>query len=211
MEYNRLMKKSASPQTSLTPAILAYTRSEFAHKVAVTRERKAKLLHIDAMDGKFVDNTCFCSPVAVSKLVSSTPFEAHLMVSRPAKHLAKWAAAGAQQVIVHIEATDDIQTVIAEAKRLKIKLWLAINPGTKITALPLILSGICGILVMGVMPGRGGQRFRPSALKTIANIRQMAPNVPIAVDGGVRANNAEKIISAGATRLIAGSYYFDAA
>lgn len=194
---------------NIVPAILAYSRSEFTEKLEKTRKIKAKMIQVDVLDGTYIDNKSYSNPKIIAPLLKSTPFEAHLMVSNPEKHIERWAKLRPKRIIFHIDSTNNPLKTVEAIKKAKITPVVAINPNTKIDALGLIFREISAILVMGVNPGYGGQRFRPSTLKKIKTIKQKFPGLLIEVDGGVRATNAQKILDAGADTLAVGSALFE--
>ncbi|MDP2656602.1 MAG: ribulose-phosphate 3-epimerase [bacterium] len=195
---------------SIIPAILAHSRAEFLEKLEIIRKSspKPKLLQIDVVDGKFVDNTTWGTPAQIKALQLDIPFEAHLMVNNPEKAYKRWITAGANRVVFHYEATKD---PIGLAKGIRIagaKPIMAINPETNINIDPLIFKVINGILVMDIHPGFGGQKMLPGTFKKIRALRKAHPHLKIEVDGGVNAKNMQKLIDAGANELVIGSAYY---
>jgi ribulose-phosphate 3-epimerase len=170
-------------------------------------------LHIDVMDGHFVPNLAL-GPQAVSALRSRTnlPMEVHLMVERPAAIMPVFAGAGAQRAIVHAEACPHLHRDIAIAHELGLEAGVALNPATPLSALENVLGDIDEVLLMGVDPGFGGQAFIPSVTaKTAAcrhAIEQCGTRAKLSIDGGVKVENAARLLLAGAHWLVVGSALF---
>jgi ribulose-phosphate 3-epimerase len=171
-------------------------------------------LHIDVMDGHFVPNLAL-GPQAVSALRSRTklPMEVHLMVERPSTLTPLFADAGAQRVIVHAEACTHLHREISLARRLGVEVGVALNPATPPGALDYVLHDIDQILLMGVDPGFGGQAFIPAVERKVTECRRMIDDIAgapprLSVDGGVKVENAARLLLAGAHELVVGSSLF---
>lgn len=170
-------------------------------------------LHIDVMDGHFVPNLAL-GPQAVSALRSRTnlPMEVHLMVERPSAIMPVFADAGAQRAIVHAEACPHLHRDITIAHELGLEAGVALNPATPLSALEHVLDEIDEVLLMGVDPGFGGQAFIPSVTaKTTACRHAMdacGTRAKLSIDGGVKVENAARLLLAGAHWLVVGSALF---
>jgi ribulose-phosphate 3-epimerase len=171
-------------------------------------------LHVDVMDGRFVPNLAL-GPQAVTALRSRTslPIEAHLMVEQPSNFTAMFADAGVQRVIVHAEACPHLHRDITLARQLGVEIGVALNPATPPETLDYVLQDLDEVLLMGVNPGFGGQAFIPAVERKIAECRHAIDAVPgvrakISVDGGVKIENAARLLLAGAHWLVAGSSLF---
>lgn len=187
----------------LIPSLLVYSREEGKQKVAfVKRYYPHAWVHIDVMDGKFVPNTCWCTPQSYASLKIKNPQEIHLMVQHPETYIAKWKKAGARRIVFHYEATKKPLSVIQAIKKHELEAYIAINPGTPLKKIQLLLEEVDGILVMGVQPGWAGQSFKKIAIQKVRSIRKIAPSKPITVDGGVTFKNAEILLKSGATGLV---------
>lgn len=191
------------------PAILAHSKEEFRDKVSRVRDLDA-MVHIDVMDGEFVDNVTWADPEKIPGIMQSLPFEVHLMVMNPQEHVKKWFDSGAIRVFFHIEAVKDPDIVISAAEDNAERLGVAINPDTVLSALDTALHSLHNVLAMGVYPGRSGQEFLERALDNIKYVRRHNPDVVITVDGGVKPKNAARIRSAGANDIVMGSAITDA-
>lgn len=195
----------------IAPSILSADFAEL--KTEVKRVANAPYLHIDIMDGQFVDNLTF-GPNVVKALRphSSQVFDCHLMVINPEKYIKAFAQAGADIIGVHIEATAHIHRVLSQIKQAGVKAEVVINPGTPVAAIKEVLPLVDQVLVMTVDPGFGGQAFLPetvSKVKELAQLRlQAGLQFEIEVDGGVNADTIKTVIAAGADVAVAGSFVF---
>lgn len=190
------------------PAILAHDEKEFIAKVDRVRQLGA-MLHIDVMDGKFVNNTTWAPVDRVGKILDYLPYEVHLMVAEPEHAAPTWVAAGATRVIFHVEATTR-ESLICRATAEDCKnLCLALNPDTPISRITPLLATFGQVLVMGVNPGWSGQGFQQIAVEKTRALRNLRPSLRIGVDGGVKPENARALIEAGADVLVAGSALTD--
>ncbi|MEF9952519.1 MAG: ribulose-phosphate 3-epimerase [Clostridium sp.] len=199
----------------LSPSILSADFGKLLDDVKKVENGGAQYLHIDVMDGHFVPNITM-GPLVVSALKGrvNMVLDVHLMIDSPEKYIEEFAAAGADIICVHVEATKHLHRVVQRIKQLGVKAAVALNPGTDISCLEYILEDIDMVLVMSVNPGFGGQSFIPSSLRKISAIRKMIDerglNVDIEVDGGVKLSNAKEVLDAGANILVAGSAVFSA-
>ncbi|MDO5332337.1 MAG: ribulose-phosphate 3-epimerase, partial [Bacillota bacterium] len=141
-------------------------------------------------------------------------FDCHLMVENPEKYIADFKAAGADQIVVHAEATKHLHRCVQQIKAEGMKAGVALNPATSLSVIEEILPDVDMILIMTVNPGFGGQSFianmLPKIKKLSAMIAERGLNVDIQVDGGVNATTGKQCVEAGATVLVAGSYVYGA-
>ncbi len=200
----------------IAPSLLA---ADFLHLEDVcnlVNKSRADRLHLDVMDGRFVPNISFGLPVIqqVTK-VNQKVAEVHLMILEPEKYTDAFKDAGAEILIVHIEACPHLHRNIQQIKNAGMKAGVAVNPHTPVNLLYDILADIDIVCLMSVNPGFGGQQFIPHTLHKIKMLRQMISerqlNVEIEIDGGVGLKNAAQIIAAGADVLVAGSTVFHSA
>ena len=172
-------------------------------------------LHLDVMDGVFVPNISFGTPLIESlRRVSNIPFDVHLMIVEPERYIERFIDAGADWVTVHVEACADV-TVALDTIRLRGKrVGLSLKPNTPIESILPYLDKCDYILVMTVEPGYGGQALIPAVLDKIkalrAEIDRRELALDIEVDGGVNMKTAHDVIAAGANILVAGSAVFGA-
>lgn len=161
-------------------------------------------IHLDPMDGKFVNNKNLLSRSFIKKLKTNKIKEMHLMVKNPESWI-KGFAGLINVVFVHLES-GNTDRCIKLAKKYKLKFVLAIKPETKSTKLLPYLNKVDGVMIMTVHPGKSGQRFIKSMLKKVKYIRKLNKKVIIYVDGGINNKTARLARKAGATNLVIGSY-----
>lgn len=169
------------------------------------------LLHIDIMDGRFVNNFCldFSMMEAVREVID-TPMDCHLMVEDPERYVDRAIAAGAQYVCIHVEATRHVQRTLEQIRGGGAKCGVALNPGTAIHHLDYILDNLDMVTVMTVNPGYAGQPLVSSAMRKIHDVRRLLDSsgheaVDIQVDGNVSFKNIPAMVSAGASMLVGGT------
>lgn len=199
----------------IAPSLLAANFLEVGRAVKMVNESDAAWLHLDVMDGRFVPNISFGLPVIRDiKKVSKKPMDVHLMILEPEKYAEAFRNAGADHLIVHIEACPHLHSNLQQIKSLGMKRGVAINPHTPVSFLQDILQDIDTVCMMTVNPGFGGQTFIPHSFTKIHELRRMIDekglSTLIEIDGGVTLDNAKEIMDAGADVLIAGNTVFSA-
>ena len=197
----------------IAPSILAADFAALGQAIAAAEAGGADFIHVDVMDGHFVPNLTVGVPVVRSlRKVAKVPLDVHLMIEDPDRFVEDFVAAGAAMLSVHVEVLPHLHRTIQYIKSLGAKAGVAINPSTPVAALEEIAGDLDHVLVMSVNPGFGGQTFIPrseSKIKAIRKLLDQAGNrAPIEVDGGVDASNAARLISAGASILVAGHAIF---
>jgi len=167
----------------------------------------AEWAQVDIMDGEFVPSRSIgWQAVKAAKL----PFdwEAHLMVKEPETYFSGFKAARARRVVFHFEAVSDPCTVIAAARKLGLDVGLAINPGTPVSAVAEYLSLLDSVLLLSVNPGFYGAKFIPEVLDKVGEIRALAPELSIGIDGGIKDANILEVASSGVDDICVGSGIF---
>ncbi|MBR5399016.1 MAG: ribulose-phosphate 3-epimerase [Bacteroidales bacterium] len=198
----------------VAPSMLS---ADFAHlsKDIDLVNANADIIHLDIMDGVFVPNISYGTPLVETICKGATiPVEAHLMIVEPQKFFELYRNLGVGSISVHYEACNHLDRTVKRIKELGMKAGVAINPHTNVNLLEDIVRISDYILIMSVNPGYGGQKYIPYCTEKIAELKKIIernnPECLIEVDGGVTVDNIEEIANAGADVVVAGSAVFRA-
>jgi len=198
---------------SVAPSILSADFSRLADDVETVINAGARVIHVDVMDGHFVPNITIGPLVlaALQPLVhgAGALLDVHLMIEHPERYVGAFAAAGANVITVHQEASIHLDRVLSQIRESGAAAGVALNPGTPIETLSEIRACCDLVLIMSVNPGFGGQSFIETSTDKIARARAFLPqSVALEVDGGVTTLNIGTLVAAGANLLVAGSSVF---
>lgn len=198
----------------LAPSILSADFARLLEDVKKVEEAGCEYLHIDVMDGHFVPNITL-GPSLVKSLRKDVNmvFDAHLMIENPDQYIKDFVDAGCDLIVVHQEACIHLHRTIQNIKSYGIKVGVALNPATPIETIKHVLSDVDMVLIMTVNPGFGGQSFIEGMIPKIKELKGIIDdqnlNVDIQVDGGIKPENVNKVVEAGANVIVAGSAIFN--
>lgn len=197
----------------LSPSILGADFGNLQRQIELVDQAGAQYIHLDLMDGAFVPSISFGMPV-ISALRGYTKkvFDVHMMVNEPIRYLYDVKNCGADIITVHAEACAHLDYTLRMIRSAGVKVGLALNPATPIWTIRPLLDMIDMVLVMTVNPGFGGQAYIPYTLEKVRALRKLCihAGIPmdIEVDGGVRLDNVDLFLDAGANVIVTGSAIF---
>ena len=197
----------------IAPSILSADFAALGRDVKEICDLGADYIHVDVMDGMFVPNISFGAPVMKSlNPIATVPYDVHLMIADPDRYLEDFVTENTKFITVHQAACLHLNRTLQHIHSLGMKAGVSLNPGTSPDILEYVLPYLDMVLVMSVNPGFGGQKFIPSTVRKIQQLRDMMNerklDFDIEVDGGINPSTAKEVIAAGANVLVAGSAVF---
>jgi ribulose-phosphate 3-epimerase len=197
----------------ISPSILSADFSILGDEIKSLEQAGADLIHVDVMDGHFVQNITMGPPIIkMIRKCTKLPFDVHLMISPVEKYIKAFADAGSDIITIHPEATDNLKRAVGTIKSLGKKAGVSLNPKTPISALMDVINDIDLILIMSVNPGFAGQSFMGEVLPKVTELRKlindMKLKIDIEIDGGINFETAPLAVKAGANILVSGTTIF---
>ena len=200
----------------IVPSILSADFARLAEEIARVERAGAAILHLDVMDGHFVDNITIGPPVVESiRKATRSHLDCHLMIENPNRYAVDFVKAGANSVSVHYEACRHLDGTLANIRNAGAMAGVVLNPGTPVEVLEDILEVADYVLLMSVNPGFGGQKLIPYVLNKVRKLdrmrRERQLTLPIEIDGGVHKENLAEVVRAGCDWFVSGSAIFHSA
>jgi ribulose-phosphate 3-epimerase len=198
---------------AIAPSILSADFSKLGDEIHAVEAAGADWIHVDVMDGHFVPNITM-GPLIVEAVRNSTtlPIDVHLMIENPDRYISDFSTAGADYLVVHQEACPHLHRTLQLIRQKGSKAGVALNPATPVESLQCILNDLDLVLIMSVNPGFGGQKFIPSTLEKVSDVKRMINerglDTLVQMDGGVNSGTIGQISKAGVDVFVAGSAIF---
>jgi ribulose-phosphate 3-epimerase len=198
----------------VAPSILSADFSRLGDQLETVMDAGARVIHVDVMDGHFVP------PITIGPLIVEAIrdqvheaggfIDVHLMIERPERHVQSFAAAGADGITLHVEATPHVHYAVKAVREAGCRAGIALNPATPPEAVSQLAGVVELVLCMTVNPGWGGQRYIEHSERKVKQLRNLLPQAAIEVDGGIDTTTAPEVAAAGARLFVAGSAVFGA-
>jgi ribulose-phosphate 3-epimerase len=197
----------------IVPSILSADFARLAEEIAHVERGGARMLHLDVMDGHFVENLTIGPPVVESiRKCTKAHLDVHLMIENPERYVGAFAKAGANSISVHYEAARHLDGVLGLIRKGGAMAGVVLNPATPVAVLEEILEMADYVLLMSVNPGFGGQKLIPYVLDKVRKLESLRREknlaLPIEIDGGVHRENLAEVVRAGCDWIVTGSAIF---
>ena len=206
--------------TKVSASILNVDKENAVHTFYDLETTKIDFFHIDVMDGKFVENNNvdLMKDYAVTlSHISNLALDVHLMVENVEEIIDEFLVADPERITFHVEAIEDeerVKNIISDLKEQGIKVGMSISPGTDIEKIVKFMPYLHMVLVMTVVPGKGGQKLIPETLEVLKTLKQKAEEMDLdldfEVDGGIKADNVNEVVDAGANIVVVGTALLNA-
>lgn len=192
--------------TSIVPAILAKTRSDFEKRLEQLRPFFYRA-QIDVLNNTWLPHSSFADPQIIDTIAKNMTFEIHLMVDVSSYDLSQWNRPWVEKIAFHVETAHELRQYLDAIRSMGKKVFLAINPETSTARIEKYLRNIDGVIFMTVHPGKMGSAFVPEVLEKIHSFHHAHRRIEIQADGGITNETLPSLLSIGVSTCAVGSYF----